>query len=196
MPDPVLLLVVGPNGAGKSTLYARVLEPVTHLPFINADVIAAQEWPGEASAHAYEAAAMAAAERSRRIAVRSSFASETVFSHPSKLGLITEAREAGYVVGLHVCMIPVDLTVVRVEGRVADGGHPVPEGKIRERFPRLWPLVAEAIVLVDEAVVYDNSRPETPFEVVARYRSGHLVTAPDWPAWAPRELQDAGRSLQ
>jgi predicted ABC-type ATPase len=190
-----MLLVVGPNGAGKSTLYARVLEPVTHLPFINADVIAEREWPGEGSSHGYEAAEMAAAERSRCIAVRSSFASETVFSHPSKLDLINEAREAGYVVGLHVCMIPVDLTVVRVEDRVADGGHPVPEAKIRERFPRLWPLVAEAIALVDEAVVYDNSRLEAPFAMVAKFRAGRLVTVTTWPAWAPRELQDAGRKL-
>jgi predicted ABC-type ATPase len=189
VPDPVMLLVVGPNGAGKSTLYARVLEPVTRLPFINADVIAEREWPGETSIHPYEGAKMAAAERSRFIAERSSFATETVFSHPSKLVLIAQAREAGYVVGLHVCMIPVDLTVVRV----ADGGHPVPEDKIRERYPRLWPLVAEAIALVDEAVVYDNSRLEKPFTEVAKFRAGRLVTAPAWPTWAPGELTDRGR---
>ncbi len=182
MPDPVIQLVVGPNGAGKSTLYARVLEPITHLPFINADAIAEQEWPGEGSAHSYEAARMAAVERSQFIVERRSFASETVFSHPSKLELIEEAKAAGYIVGLHVCMVPEDLTVLRVEDRVADGGHAVPEAKIRERYIRLWPLVVEAIGLVDEAVVYDNSTAVAPFHMVAKFRAGRLVTASSWPS--------------
>jgi predicted ABC-type ATPase len=183
-------LVVGPNGAGKSTLYARILEPIMHLPFINADSIAEREWPGEGSANAYEAARMAAAERSQLIAERRSFASETVFSHPSKLELIEEAKAAGYIVGLHVCMVPEDLTVLRVEDRVADGGHPVPESKIRERYRRLWPFVVEAIGLVDEVVVYDNTTADAPFQVVAKFRAGRLVTATTWPAWTPNELQD------
>jgi predicted ABC-type ATPase len=187
-----MLVVVGPNGAGKTTFYARVLEPVTHLPFINADLIAEREWPGAGGAHAYEAAELAAAERSRCIAGRRSFATETVCSHPSKLDLLAEAREAGYVTGLHVCMIPEDLAVARVADRVADGGHPVAEDKIRARFHRLWPLVAEAVTVVDEAVVYDNSKLDAPFATVAKFRVGHLVTVTTWPAWAPRALKDAG----
>jgi len=73
---------------------------------VHADTIAEREWPGEGSAHAYEAAKMAAAERSACIDERRSFASETVFSHRSKLELIGEAKAAGYVVWLHVCMLP------------------------------------------------------------------------------------------
>jgi predicted ABC-type ATPase len=192
MSDPVMQLVVGPNGSGKSTLYARVLEPITHLPFINADTIAEREWPGEGSAHAYEAAKMAAAERSVCVDERRSFASETVFSHRSKVELIGEAKAAGYFVGLHVCMIPVDLTVMRVEDRVAGGGHPVPEPKIRERYLRLWPLVVDGIGLADEAVVYDNSVAKEPFRLVAKYRAGRLVAISEWPTWAPPELRDAG----
>jgi predicted ABC-type ATPase len=184
-----MLIVVGPNGAGKSTLFARVLEPVTRLPFINADVIAEREWPGEGSAHAYEAAEVAAAERIELLRQRRSFVTETIFSHPSKLGLIVDAHAAGYIVGLHVCMVPVDLTVFRVEDRVANGGHPVPEAKIRERYLRLWPLVAQAVTRVEEAVVYDNSSAASPFTVVAKFRAGQMVTTPTWPRWAPQELR-------
>ena len=54
---PVLHLLVGPNGAGKTTLFERVLSPITHLPFINADVLARQHWPGDEEAHGHEAAA-------------------------------------------------------------------------------------------------------------------------------------------
>ena len=61
---PVLHLLAGPNGAGKSSYVHDVLAPVTHLPFINADVIAAQRWPDTQLEHAYEAARIA--ERLRR----------------------------------------------------------------------------------------------------------------------------------
>lgn len=43
MTGPVLHVIVGPNGAGKSTLYTRVLGPETHLPFVNADLMYAEE---------------------------------------------------------------------------------------------------------------------------------------------------------
>lgn len=192
MADPVLHLIVGPNGSGKSTFHSRVLGPLTNLPFVNADVIAAERWPGAASEHAYEGAALAAGERARLIAERCSFAAESVFSHPSKLELIQDARAAGFLLTLHVLLVPVDLTVARVEDRVLNGGHPVPEEKIRERFTRLWRFVAEAIVHVDEATVYDNSSAAQPFAITARYRGGRLVGTPVWPVWAPDELRIAG----
>ena len=55
MTDPVLHVLAGPNGAGKTTFYQRVLAPVTHLRFVNADLIAAEVWPGDPVAHAYDA---------------------------------------------------------------------------------------------------------------------------------------------
>ena len=48
----MLSVVAGPNGSGKSTFVHTVLGPVTGLPFINADEIAAALWPGEEEAHA------------------------------------------------------------------------------------------------------------------------------------------------
>ncbi len=188
MADPVLHLIVGPNGAGKSSLFGLVLEPITDLPFVNADLIAAERWPNEAEARAYEAAGIAAATRAQLIAERRSFAAETVFSHPSKLELLNAARTAGYVITLHVVAVSEDLAVARVANRVDVGGHSVPEEKVRERFARLWPLVVQAIALVDEALVYDNSGATQPFRVVARFRLGRLVSTPAWPPWAPAEL--------
>ena len=82
-PDPVLHLIAGPNGAGKTTLATRVIAPVTHLPFINADVIAAQRWPDAQAEHAYDASQVAAEQRRELIGARASFITETVFSHPS-----------------------------------------------------------------------------------------------------------------
>ncbi|MCW2543557.1 MAG: hypothetical protein JWM40_1109 [Frankiales bacterium] len=188
MSDPVLHLIVGPNGAGKTTFFERVLQTVTHLPFVNADVIAAARWPTEQAARSYEAAQLAATERAQLIGQRRSFAAETVFSHSSKLDLLGDAKEAGYLVTLHVVLIPVELAVARVPSRVAHGGHAVPEDKIRSRYERLWANVVAAIALVDEANVYDNSRARQPFRVVARFRSGRATKPPAWPEWTPEEL--------
>lgn len=192
MADPVLHLLVGPNGAGKSTLFSHVIEPVTHLEFVNADHIAAERWPADAEARSYDAAVLAAERRTELIAQRASFAAETVFSHESKLDLVEAAAAAGFLVTLHVVVIPEALAVARVASRVQAGGHAVPEDKVRERFARLWPLVVRAIGRVDRTIVYDNSRAATPFRVVAELERGHHIRNPDWPSWTPAPLRQLG----
>ena len=182
-------LVVGPNGAGKSTFVALTLAPL--LPgsvFVNADEIARERWPEDPMAHSYEAARVAAATRSKLIELERPFIAETVFSHPSKLELIRAAPAAGYTVVSHVLLIPEDLAVQRVNHRVAAGGHAVPEAKIRERYARLWDLVAEAMRVCDIATVYDNSRLSGP-RIVAQLSGGDTVGAPVWPDWTPPALQ-------
>jgi predicted ABC-type ATPase len=184
---PVLHVLAGPNGSGKSTFFHAVLGPVTHLPFINADEIAEQRWPGRAEEHAYEASAAAAVVRDEAIAARRSVITETVFSHPSKVELIKQGLDAGYLVELHVMLVPEDLAVARVAHRVMLGGHTVPEDKVRQRYRRLWQLVAQARRIVDRATFYDNTSSK-PFRPVAIYERGRPVGMPAWPTWAPPEI--------
>lgn len=190
MSSPVLHLLAGPNGAGKSTFVAQVLTPVTHLPFVNADVIATQLWPWAQAEHAYDAPQAAADERRRLMTAGASFITETVFSHPSKLDLVRRATAQGYVVHLHVVMVPETLSAARVAARVAHGGHHVPGQKIRERYTRLWPLVAAAREVAARATFYDNSRAANPFRVVATYERGRPAGEPAWPVWTPKVLHD------
>jgi len=68
---------------------------------------------------------------------------ETVFSHPSKLELIEAARTAGFtVIVMHVDVDTPDLSVARVGARLEEGGHIVPEDKIRARYTRGAPSFA------------------------------------------------------
>ncbi|MCU1602761.1 MAG: family ATPase [Frankiales bacterium] len=127
------------------------------------------------------------------MAQRRSFITETVFSHPSKLALVETAQRAGYLVTLHVVLLPVEVTLARVAHRVGRGGHAVPEHKVRERYARLWPLVAQARVTADRTRVYDNSRADAPFRLVADYERGELVGRASYPRWAPAELAPAQR---
>lgn len=184
-------LVVGPNGAGKSTFVELTLAPL--LPscvFVNADDIAKRRWPDDPAGNAYRAARIAADTRARLIQRRQSFIAETVFSHPSKLELVTAAKAVGYTVVLHVLLIPEDLAVERVAHRVQAGGHSVPTEKIRARHRRLWSLVADAIPRCDSVVVYDGSRRRGP-RIVAQISGGDVIGAPSWPSWAPSELTSA-----
>ena len=183
----MLCVVAGPNGSGKSTFVHEVLGPATGLPFINADELAAAEWPGDEEAHAYDASRAAAAARAQAINDRRSFITETVFSHPSKVALVKEAARAGYRVELHVMLIPEEVTVRRVAYRVSAGGHTVPPGKIRERYHRLWGLVVDARAIAHRATFCDNSRSK-PFQQMAAYERGHLVGTPTWPTWTPEVL--------
>lgn len=183
-------LVVGSNGAGKSTFVELTLAPL--LPgsgVVNAYEIAKARWPDDPSTHAYEAAAVAAETRAKLIALGRSFLAETVFSHPSKLELIDAGHAADYVIVLHVVLIPEELAVQRVARRVRAGGHNVPENKIRERYHRLWGLVADAIPRCDQTTVYDNGKLRGP-RIVAQMAEGFLVGSADWPDWTPRELTD------
>ena len=187
MPDPILHIIAGPNGAGKTTFYEEVVAPIP-LEFVNADVIAAQRWPGHEAERGYEAAAIAAALREAKLAARQSFATETVFSHPSKVELVRQAIECGYKVTLHIIIIPEDLAVARVADRVTNGGHGVPESKVRQRYQRLWLHIRDAIAVATVAHVYDNSSASTPFRLVATYGSGRLNAEANWPSWTPATL--------
>ena len=187
MSTPLLCVVAGPNGSGKSTFVQAVLGPATGLPFINADQLAAAQWPGDEEAHAYDAARAAAAVRAQAIADRRSFIAETVFSHPSKVALVEGATRAGYRVESHVMLIPEDVAVARVAYRVDAGGHAVPTDKIRQRYRRLWGLVAEVRAIAHRVTFYDNSRSK-PFRRVAVYERGRPVGTSTWPAWTPEVL--------
>lgn len=181
-------LVVGPNGAGKSTFVELVLAPLRPgVTFVNADVIAAARWPDDPSGHAYDAAAVAADTREALIAARVPFIAETVFSHPSKLDLISTAQAAGYTVTLHALLVPERESVQRVAHRVLAGGHDVPKEKIRSRYARLWPLVADAITRAEFAHVFDNSEIDGPDEI-ALFAGGVPLGPCRWPDWAPALL--------
>ena len=185
---PVLHVIAGPNGAGKTSLYESTLALWSSLEFVNADRIAVERWPGCELEHGYEASRLAAHRRDELSTHRKSFVTETVFSHESKVDLIHGALSIGYVVTLHVVVVPEDLAVARVRNRVELGGHDVPEEKIRDRHRRLWHHVAEAIEVCDSTYIYDNSSASTPFREIAAFRRGKIVQRSSWPGWMPSEL--------
>ena len=178
-------MLAGPNGSGKSTLYETRIAPKFAVPFINADMIQRDELQvGDVNA-AYEAAKIAAKRRDDLLKARQSFATETVFSHPSKLDLIMQAKTLGYrIMTFHIGVAHADLSVARVGERVREGGHRVPEDKIRNRFDRAGPLIRQAILQSDVGHVFDNSRlNRSPLRVLSFAHGALTFAVPQVPPW-------------
>jgi len=182
---PTMVVLVGPNGAGKSTLYEARVAPSFAGPFINADIIQRDELCDPSPSASYEAAEIASSRRTDYLARGRDFATETVFSHPSKLELINEARNRGFtVIVMHVGVDTPDLSVARVGTRVDEGGHIVPEDKIRTRYARGAPLIRAAILNADRGMVFDNSRLNQSPSHCLSFAKGRLVFAlPHLPEW-------------
>ncbi|MFC0200361.1 zeta toxin family protein [Paracoccus rhizosphaerae] len=185
---PSLVLLAGPNGAGKSTLYQVRVAPSFADSFINADIIQREELRDPSMEASYEAAKIAEARRDEMLVAGTSFAAETVFSHPSKLEIIESARARGYlIVVMHVGVDSPDLSVERVRSRVEERGHNVPEDKIRARYERSQPLIRKAVLRADRGMVFDNSRLNTSPQQMLVFASGRLVqVAPTLPHWILR----------
>ena len=165
--------------AGRPTLF------LIAAPFINADIIQRDELKDPSPKASYRAAEIAEQRRRDHMAAGQSFVMETVFSHPSKLELLQDARDAGYrIIVFHLVLASADLAVARVAARIDEGGHPVPESKIRQRFDRNAPLIRQAALLADRAMIFDasalNERPVMLLELAQGQVARRAGEVPDW----------------
>ena len=105
-----MVVLAGPDGAGKSTLFETRVAPRFAGSVVNAALIQRHELSDPSPEGAYGAAQIASQRRDTLMAQRKSFAIETVVSHPSKLELVTRARDLGYdIVVLHSGVDQADL---------------------------------------------------------------------------------------
>lgn len=180
-----MIVLAGANGTGKSTLYSTRVAPNFGGPFINADIIQRDELGDTSPDAAYEAARIAADRRQDFLNRREDFVTETVFSHPSKLELIHDARSKGFdIVLMHIGVDSPDISVERVAARVLEGGHPVPEDKIRARYARNGHFIRQAVLEADLGFVYDNSLMNEAPKRRLIFTNGCLTSAhPDLPSW-------------
>ena len=186
-----LWLLAGGNGAGKSTFYRTQLEPLG-LSFINADILAKELYPESPEQHSYEAAQIAAEKRSELILEGRSFCFETVFSHPSKIDFLAQAKILGYEIVLVMIHLDSDsLNKARVSQRINEGGHSVPDKKIEDRIPRLLVHIKKALPLCNHVRILNNSCADDPFKQIATIIDGQLeLLVDDLPGWATELLSD------
>ena len=180
--SPRLIILAGPNGSGKTTFASNLAQHEwgRGCRFLNADEVAEQlggwnnpDCIAKAQIHVRD-------ELLKALLNRESIMYETVFSHPSKLELIRQARELGYFIRLFfICTESPRINIDRVAERYSKGGHTVPGDKVSSRYNRALMYGAEALHLVQRGYVYDNSRSaletEESFELLFRTIDGETM---------------------
>lgn len=113
---------------------------------------------------------------------------ETVMSSTDKIDLLREARSLGYRNYLYfIATSSPEINVSRVANRVLDGGHSVPDAKIRSRYFRSISLLNLAVELTDRAYIFDNSEDLNEDHLIVEVTNGvdvkfHVEYIPDWVA--------------
>jgi predicted ABC-type ATPase len=157
---PNLYIIAGPNGAGKTTFARKFLPQYAEcLEFVNADLIA-----GGLSPFAPERAAMLGGrlmlEQIHSLADRGlDFGFETTLSGRAYVKLLQDMRKSGYFIHIFFLWITsVKLALERIELRIRNRGHSIPENVVRRRFDRSLPnFVRFYKPLADSWAIFDNS---------------------------------------
>lgn len=181
---PTAIVLAGHNGSGKSTLWYTRLADGLQIPLVNADRLTLSLLPladeNQKLRH-WAARLRDEDERWQKLSQDGvqlfmglimdqvmSFAFETVFSYLKKQAdgtirsktdtILTLQRHGYFVVLIFVGLATAELSILRVATRRSQGGHDVPEAKLRNRFPRTQEAIKIASNLADMTLMFDNSR--------------------------------------
>ena len=161
--QPVFLIVAGPNGSGKSSVYANAdLEwEGRSVWIVNPDLLAARI--SEVEEKPLLDANLVAVQRieswlEASINVHKTIGVETVLSTDKYRRLVDAARTLGFAVWIiYVVLDSPERSIERIKLRVAKGGHPVPDDKVRMRYERSLQQLPWFLEQADKAWIWDNS---------------------------------------
>ncbi len=164
-----LFIISGCNGAGKTTASYTILPELLDCnEFVNADEIAKGLSPFNPESASIQSGRLMLNRIHNLIDKGEDFAFETTLSTKSYRGLVKKAKETGYQITLLFFWLRTEeLAVKRVETRVKEGGHNIPEPVIRRRYRnglRNFFQIFEFIM--DEWIFIDNSGE--PYEIIAQ----------------------------
>lgn len=167
-----LFIISGCNGAGKTTASYTILPEILNCKeFVNADEIAKGISPFNPESSAIQAGRLMLDRIRILIDKGNDFAFETTLATKSYRNYVQKAKENGYIVTLLFFWLRTpDLAVKRVETRVKEGGHNIPELIIRRRYENgLKNFFGIFEPIVDEWMFIDNSGE--PYEIIAQKNS-------------------------
>lgn len=169
MEDKNLYIIAGCNGAGKTTASYTILPEILNCnEFVNADEIARGLSPFRPEKAGIQAGRLMLQRIGSLISKGHDFAFETTLSTKSYKNLVENAKRKGYSVTLiFFYLSSQDLAVKRVETRVKEGGHNIPEKVIRRRYENgLKNFFNIFRSIVDEWLFIENSGE--PYKLIAQ----------------------------
>ena len=171
---PILYVIAGANGAGKTTFAREFLSDFAGCKvFVNADLIAEQISPGSPETVAVEAGRMILEQIRTLAARRETFGFETTLSGRGHESFLREAKRKGFSVFIYYLWIPdARAALERVQKRVEEGGHFIPNCVVVRRFERsLKNFFERYACLADYWALLDNST-QPPGPIALRSAAG------------------------
>lgn len=168
-----LYIIAGCNGAGKTTASYTILPEILDCKeFVNADEIARGISPFQPDKAGIEAGRLMLKRINKLLASGESFAFETTLSTRSYMQFIDRAKKSGYqVTCLFFWLYSEELAISRVQTRVKEGGHHIPEDVIRRRYKSgLKNLFKLFLARVDNWLLVNNSGDN--YEIIAEGAMG------------------------
>jgi predicted ABC-type ATPase len=158
--DKNLYIIAGCNGAGKTTASYSILPEILDCKeFVNADEIAKGLSPFQPEKVSFEAGRIMLHRIDELLQKETDFAFETTLSAKSYTSIIKKAHEKGYFVTLVFFWLnSIDLAKQRVQVRVTEGGHNIPEDVIERRYIRgIQNFFEIYLSICDNVMLFDNS---------------------------------------
>lgn len=101
--------------------------------------------------------------------------------------MLIKAKEQGYFIRcFYFLTVNPLIDVQRVNSRVEDGGHDVPEEKIKSRYEKALSLIPELVDVCDSLNIWDNST-ETPYRIFRKKKDKFDIFKN--PIWSNEEIE-------
>jgi predicted ABC-type ATPase len=186
---PNLVIVAGPNGSGKSTVADFLLSNHSIEHYINADVIAKGMAVSGREGSDISAGRVLLRLVDEILSHRRSLAFESTMSGGNWRGVIDRAQKMGYEVT--ICFVAVSsstLAVLRVQQRVSEGGHSIPEATVLRRYERSLSMFFKTYRhLVHFWYFFDNSGVSARLVAAREDKLAEQILLPvEWSAYERR----------
>ena len=198
-------MLAGVNGAGKSSIVGAALR-FNDADYFNPDEVTRrlrETEPGlsleDANVRAWH---LGRRLLERAIEQRKRFVFETTLGGRTITGLLLKAANVGLPVRvLYIGLESADLHVRRVRARVRQGGHDIPEERIRQRYTSSRANLIRLLPHMAEVRIFDNTRQADPVtgdrpepKPILHLKAGrlpYLCPLSDVPTWAKPIVQAA-----
>jgi predicted ABC-type ATPase len=152
------ILIAGANGVGKSTLY-QVDKQMQEMPRVDMDEIVKSFGDWRNPVDVFRAGKQAARQVQQNLEQNISFNQETTLCGKMILNNIKQAKEQNYFIELHyVGVDSVDIAKMRIQYRVQQGGHGIPDEDVERRYFESFENLAKVLPYCDMVVFYDNTK--------------------------------------